>query len=780
MKFSLEHSINTLYRYFRTLDRTSIIWYLWVGYVVFLLITTFRYTILDYDFYSGKAKDQQTMILKNPASRGTVYSSDESFHGAMAVSTNLWNLSIDPTQTGSRDKLLTFLSDIVFDEFCKNTSECLENMGSYLREDFSETRDMTVTQMKEKIRLHLWTKMDAPIESVELAQALPEDVIRGIDNWQDDSLYFISNNLYINPIKVKNREELLSRLVNILGKSREELSPKFEIRKKRHLEIIRKMSVSTRDLITKRIHAEKQALSSKQLRKEDSIYYFLKIDDNLIRYYPERNIWSQIIWFVDGEGRWKYGIEWYYDEILQSESPTQVVTKDSAGRPIWGYLSKELISLKNWVDINLTVDRNIQKQVSTLLTRAVENFRANKGSVIVMNPKSWAIIAMANYPDYDPNSFTDVYEIERVSPIRFPNPTSDLFWVNLYVIDTQSGTFFSNVDGKRLNLRIATESEVWSPAILKYMYKNKFGAGVYVNDIITSMYEPGSVFKAVTAAIGIDSGEIEPEDTYYDKGYVELDYGWSKTTISNVSSECTGRHTYIHALDWSCNVGMIDIIQKIGPSLFDKYIREFGFWAKSNITLDGESYSQISPYEKWSRTQLFTMSYWQGINATILQMAAAYSVIANGGVYMQPYIVESIQYPDGKKVDSIPTPIRRVIREETAKKVTAMLVDGVRNGFAKKWGVAGYTLAGKTGTSQIPYKWWYENIILKKLYWGNQDLGHTITSYGWYAPANNPKFVLIVSLNRPRTSVYSETTSSALFAEIAKYLLDYYKVPKNQ
>ena len=132
--------------------------------------------------------------------------------------------------------------------------------------------------------------MDAPIESVELAQALPEDVIRGIDNWQDDSLYFISNNLYINPIKVKNREELLSRLVNILGKSREELSPKFEIRKKRHLEIIRKMSVSTRDLITKRIHAEKQALSSKQLRKEDSIYYFLKIDDNLIRYYPERNI----------------------------------------------------------------------------------------------------------------------------------------------------------------------------------------------------------------------------------------------------------------------------------------------------------------------------------------------------------------------------------------------------------------------------------------------------------------------------------------------------------
>lgn len=104
-----------------------------------------------------------------------------------------------------------------------------------------------------------------------------------------------------------------------------------------------------------------------------------------------------------------------------------MVTKDSAGRPIGGYLSKELITLKNGVDINLTVDRNIQKQISTLLAHAVESFRANKGSVMVMNPKTGAIIAMANYPDYDPNSFTDVYEIERVSPIKYPNPTADLF-----------------------------------------------------------------------------------------------------------------------------------------------------------------------------------------------------------------------------------------------------------------------------------------------------------------------------------------------------------------
>lgn len=134
-----------------------------------------------------------------------------------------------------------------------------------------------------------------------------------------------------------------------------------------------------------------------------------------------------------------------------------------------------------------------------------------------MNPKTGEIIAMANYPDYDPNNFTEVYEMGRVDLVKYPNPSFDLFGVDLYVVDTQSGSFFANIDGKRLNLRQATDSEIAVPAIPKYMYKNKFGAGVYVNDIITSLYEPGSVFKAITTAIAIDTGEINPDDTYYDK-----------------------------------------------------------------------------------------------------------------------------------------------------------------------------------------------------------------------------------------------------------------------
>jgi len=233
---------------------------------------------------------------------------------------------------------------------------------------------------------------------------------------------------------------------------------------------------------------------------------------------------------------------------------------------------------------------------------------------------------------------------------------------------------------KKISLRAATEAEIDNRAIPKYKYKNMFGPGTYEADPVSALYEPGSVFKAVTVAIAIDTGDIKPSDTYTDKGYAEID----QYKIKNVSNECIGLHTYAHALDWSCNVGMIDIVQKIGKSLFYKYINDFGFGQKSNITLEGETFRKIDPYEKWSRAKLFTMAFGQGITATVLQMATAYSTLANGGIYMQPYIVDSLTLADGTVVKNTPNPLRRVIKEDTSKKIIAMLTEGAKIGFAKK------------------------------------------------------------------------------------------------
>jgi len=286
---------------------------------------------------------------------------------------------------------------------------------------------------------------------------------------------------------------------------------------------------------------------------------------------------------------------------------------------------------------------------------------------------------MASYPDFDPNNFGDVYQLERVSYAKYPNPSFDLLGYPLFVEDSTIGVEVM-VGKNKIKLRAATEDEIGNPAIPKYKYKNMYGPGVYQSDPVAALYEPGSVFKAITTSIGIDTGDIKPNDTYTDNGFVNID----DFKISNVSQECIGHHTYLHALDWSCNVGMIDIVQKIGKSLFYKYINDFGIGAKTNITLEGEVFGKIDPYEKWSRAKLFTMAFGQGITATVLQMAAAYSVIANGGIYMQPYIVDSMTLADGTVVTNTPTPLRRVIKEETSKQVIAMLTEGATIGFAKK------------------------------------------------------------------------------------------------
>lgn len=785
MKHSFEILVTRLIRYITHLDRIGILWYGLVFWIFIILITTFWYTVIDHEYFSKAAEKQQKTTIKNPVSRWNITSSNASLHGILAVSTNLGTLAIDPTQSGSMSKLLPFLSDIIYQDSCDTHifSDCIVNIGNYIRQDLSEKKWLTKELLREMIESYIQNRISTPIESILLKEALDENTIETISKINDPALFFVVNNLYVNPTKVANSKVLAETLSSIISIPVKTLEASFVIKKRRHLEILRKMNINTRDLVKKRIDTEKSTLATIPTKDgareiwtaENAIFPFLKIEDNLVRYYPEGEALGQIIGFVDGEWRGRYGIEGYFESDLQWESPIQYITKDIQWRPIRDYASSGSLILKNGVDITLTIDRNIQKEISKRLQSAVTRFRANRWSVIVMDPTTGAVIAMVNYPHYDPNNFTSVYDMEPVLYMNYPNPSFDLFGYPLFVIDSTNGTMSTNIDGKRIKMRSAQEDEIANFAITKYKFKNGFGVGNYKNDVVGSLYEPGSVFKPITVAIGLDSGEIKPNDRYYDRGYVELDLGGpKKQRISNIASQCLGNNTYANALNWSCNVGMINIIEKIGRSLFARYVNDFWFGKKSNITIDGEVFSQISNYEKWSRIQFFTMSFGQGINATMLQMAAAYSVLANGGVYMQPYIVEKIAYPNGKIIETVPIPVRRVIKEETSKTITAMLVDSVRYWFAKSGGVPGYNIAGKTGTAQIPYKGTYENIYF------NQNIGHTITSYGGYAPAYNPKFVLIVSIERPRTGIYSETTSSTLFSEIAEYLLGYYKVPKNK
>jgi stage V sporulation protein D (sporulation-specific penicillin-binding protein) len=300
--------------------------------------------------------------------------------------------------------------------------------------------------------------------------------------------------------------------------------------------------------------------------------------------------------------------------------------------------------------------------------------------------------------------------------------------------------------------------------LVKYKYKNDFWAEVYKNDAISSLYEPGSIMKGITVAIWIDTWEIKRNSMYMDKWELKI----GKFTIKNVSKKCLWYNSFAHALNYSCNVWMIRIVQKVWKVLLHQYFEDFGFWWLTGINLSWEVYSEIKPWEVWSQAQLLTSSYWLWVSVTPIQMATAYSIIANWWVYIRPRIVDKIEYSNWKVIKYKKEEVRRVIKKSTSDTVISMLVDSASNWVANKWNVEWYSVAWKTWTSSIPYKWRYEKWV-----WT------TIWSYAWFWPAEDPKFVIIVKLVRPRAwSWYGWLTSAYIFKDIASYLFNYYWIPK--
>ena len=336
-------------------------------------------------------------------------------------------------------------------------------------------------------------------------------------------------------------------------------------------------------------------------------------------------------------------------------------------------------------------------------------------------------------------------------------------WYPVFVEDSQEGIKYY-YDNKEIFLREATREELWNSLIVKYKYKNGFWPAVYQNDAISSLYEPGSIMKSIIFAIGLDTNEFWPNDLYQDNNKLTV----GPFTIGNVDkTNCGWLKSFSNALDYSCNVWFVRMVQKLWKLMVYNYFENFGFDSKTWVTLEWETAGKLENWTKLWDTRFYTNSYGLGMSVTPLQMAAAYSVIANGGLYYTPRVVDSIEFSDGKTITYKTEIQRRVLKESTSKLMTKLLVHGITDWAANKAYIEWYNLAGKTGTAQIASRGWYEDWVAS-----------TNASFAWYWPAEDPKFVVIVKLERPRTSNYWGSTSSYIFRDIAEYLLDVYKVPK--
>lgn len=283
---------------------------------------------------------------------------------------------------------------------------------------------------------------------------------------------------------------------------------------------------------------------------------------------------------------------------------------------------------------------------------------------------------------------------------------------------------------------------------------------LYKNPFISNVYEPGSTFKSLIMAAALDANAVKP-DTKCDscEGPVQI-AGYSISTWNNkYHKDITMTETIQH----SDNTGMVFAVRKLGLDKTLSYLEEFGIGQTTGIDLQGEIAPNLRALESWSVLDLATTSFGQGINITPIELLDAFSAIANNGKRMEPHIVSQIATSQGDTLNVPPKILSTPISEKTAKVMTELLVNAVDNGEAKWAKPKGYRIAGKTGTAQIPIA-------------GHYDPNKTIASFIGFAPADDPKFSMLVIIDRPTTSIYGAETAAPLFFDIAKDLFAYYKI----
>ena len=415
------------------------------------------------------------------------------------------------------------------------------------------------------------------------------------------------------------------------------------------------------------------------------------------RYYPENELASHIMGFVDGSKEGRYGIEGYYNDELKGQEGVSDTSQDSLGN---------LISLwsqpngKDGYDLVLTIDRVVQYITEQKLKEAIDKFQADSGQIIIMDPKTGKIIAMSSYPEFNPNDFAQQQDINI-----FNNP----------------------------NTAVA--------------------------------YEPGSVMKIVSMSSAIDQNAVQPETANVFESQVQV----ADKIIKTSTGKAYGKETMTQVLENSDNVGMVWAVQKLGKEKLYQYFNQFGIGDKTGIDLDTEVAGNIPEFKNWWDVTFATMSFGQGLSLTPIQVLSSISSIANRGHLMQPYVVDKIL--DGSKTETEvkPREIHQTVSEDTADKMSQMMVSVVNSEKSQPAIVPGFQMAGKTGTAQVP--------DLKKGGYIEGQSNHTFVGFG---PANDPKFSILVKLDNPKSSLWAEGTSAVVFGDLAKWLVSYYQLQPNQ
>lgn len=477
------------------------------------------------------------------------------------------------------------------------------------------------------------------------------------------------------PQLIQNPKEQAQVLAPILNLSEAELVEKLSDQRQQTVMLT----------LTAPVTAGKQLTALRNAGKIGAIEFVAKPQ----RRYPGGSLAAHLVGFTSASRSGAYGVEQYFDELLCGRDGQIRAEADALGDEALPFDLPQGSPALNGSSLVLTINSALQSIAEREVARGVQEFGARSGQILILDPQTGKILALASYPAPDLNAFA----------------TTKL--------------------------------------------------DAYADPAVSLPYEPGSVFKAFTLAAGLDSGKISRGIVLNDPGSVVI----GGRAIYNSDRKGYGNVDLVAAMAKSLNVIASKIALATGPKTFYQYLHDFGFGTLSNVDLAGEIPGTVkNPGDGiWYESDLGTNSFGQGIAVTPLQMANALAVIANGGKLMRPYIVERIIHPDGSVEARSPYMVRRVLKPETAAQVTDILSRSILTESTNKANLPGYTIAGKTGTAQIPVP-------------GGYDPKWTIASFGGYLPADNPQYVILVKIDRPQKSPWGSQVASPIFAAVAQQI----------
>ena len=429
----------------------------------------------------------------------------------------------------------------------------------------------------------------------------------------------------------------------------------------------------------------------------------LGFQENSRRIYPEGKLAAQVLGFVNAEGKGQYGVEEALNSKLQGKDGLRRSVTDITNVPLTIGSENTETPARHGENVVLSIERNVQSYTESALKKGMQEYGATKGSALVMDPNTGRVLAMANYPTYNPEKYGTVRD-----------------------------------------------------------------AAQFNNGIISTPYEPGSVMKTFTVATALDKGAITPQSTYNNTDYIRV----GDRTITNAVKGQTGTITFQHALNWSLNTGMVTVAQRLGDgksitydarsTMYNYFHDRFGLGERTGIELSGEVQGNViapsSP--EGNAVRYSNMAFGQGLDITMLQVAAGFSSMINGGEYYKPTIIAGSVDEDGVyHPASDPEPLRRTISAE-ASKTTKKMIRDARQAFYAQSDRSGYDVGGKTGTSQ--------GIVN-----GKYTFDETIGSYLGYGGDTKPRYVIMVQVSAKGKKLEGNIHAQPIFTKISNWMIDY-------